>query len=146
MQSREKHMLQLAFIVAAVVFGCLGFVKFVFWQSNRISPEFFSAARTAYHLVRECDDRVSEVSAPSVACVKKAQDSLALLRETAKTHHERMEYAELDVYLTVVNDCHRDWQVPAESPPAKTCHEQLALFRDGADKLFKNSTIDATQQ
>jgi hypothetical protein len=121
-------------------------VQFVFWRSNRISPEFLSIARTTHRLVRQCDDRVAEVDASFIACVKKAQGSVARLRETAKTHHERMEYAELDVYLSVVNDCHRDWRLPAESPAAKTCHEQLVLYRDGADKLFKSSTTDTTQK
>ena len=130
-------------LAGAIVLGCLGFVQFAFWRSNRISSEFLSAARTAYRSIRECDDRVSGDNASFSACVRKAQNSLALLRERAKTHHERIEYSELGAYLRVLNDCHRDRLLPADLPAAKTCHEQLILFRDGADKLFKSGTSDS---
>src|SRR5258708_3965576 len=90
-------------VIADLVFGCIGFVEFVFWRSNRISPEFLSAAQTAYRSIRECDDRISEEGTSFVACIQKAQDSVVLLKEIAKTMHEGREYAQVHGYLNAVN-------------------------------------------
>jgi hypothetical protein len=124
------------YVIAGLLVGCVGFVEFVFWRSNRISPEFLSAAHSAYRSIHECD-QISEEGTTFIPCIQKAQDSVALLGPIAKTMHERREYATLHGYLNAVNDC-RVWRLSTESPDAKVCHEQLVLVRNATDKLFKN--------
>ena len=117
--------------------GCVGFVQFVFWRANQISPAFLSASRTAYRSIRECNDRIPEENPYFVACIKKARNAVEVLQNTAVTQRERMEYANLHGYLVQLDDCHRDWRSSDKSADAEARYEQLVRIRNHMEKSYK---------
>src|SRR6266478_221194 len=124
-------------VVIAVLFVCIGWVKFAFWQSNRISPQFQEASESAYHMIQECDSNIAQEESSFPICVKKTKDALALLKKIATTQGERLKYAVLNGYLDAVRDCRRDWELSDLSTEAKERQEQLVRFRrDLANRGF----------
>jgi hypothetical protein len=122
---------------SVLLIGCVGFVQFVLWRANQISPASLSANRTAYRSIRECDDRFLEENPHFVACIKKARDAVEVVQNTARTQRERMEYANLHGYLIQVGNCHRDWRSSDKSADAEARHEQLVRIRNHMEKSYK---------
>src|SRR5258706_1866894 len=121
-------------ILFSVPIGCVGFVRFVLWRSNQISPAFLSASQTAYRSIRECDDRIPDENPYFVTCLKKARDEVEVVQKTAITQREGIEYALLHGYLMQVDTCHRDWLSSDKSADAEARHEQLVRIRNHMEK------------
>jgi hypothetical protein len=126
-------------VAAAVLLVCAGWVKLTLWQSNRISPQFLSVARSTYRSIRECDDRISEEGSAFPACITKAENAVASLPGLAITQRERMEYAFLLGYLMEVRDGRRDWELSDVSTDAKERHKQLFRFRLRLEKTYQTN-------
>jgi len=124
-------------ILAALLFGCLAWVQLAFWQMNRISPQFRFAAEYAYHLVRDCEERISAEGASFLACTNKAEDAVRSLSKLAVTRHEAIEYAQLHGYLIQVRECREDWESANNSPEAGERRKQLVRFRHTLEEWFK---------
>ncbi|SRR5258708_22201959 len=124
-------------ILFSIPIGCVGFVQFVFWRSNQISPAFLSASQTAYRSIRECDDRIPDENPYFVACIKKARDKVEVVHKTAITQREGIEYALLHAYLIQVDDCHQDWLSSDKSADAEARHERLVRIRNDMEKSHK---------
>lgn len=124
-------------VCSTLLISCVGFVRFVFWRSNQISPAFLLASHTAYRSVRECGDKIPEGNPSFVACAERAQDAIAVLQTTAVTQRERLEYANLHGYLGAVEDCHRDWQSVGRSADSKARHAMLVWYRNDLEKFYK---------
>jgi len=124
-------------VFVGVLLTCAGWVKLTFWQSNRISPQFLSAGRSAYRSIRECDDRISEGSAVFLACITKAENEIVSLSHLPITQRERMEYGALRSYLTETRACRRDWEMSDISVDALARHQILVDLRVRLGKTYE---------
>src|SRR5258707_13439101 len=136
---RLSNRVRILIILLALPVVCVGFIRFALWRSNQISPAFLSAGQAAYRSIRECDDTISEEDLYFVPCIKKASDMVEVVRKTAITQREGLEYAFLHGYVNQVDDCHRDRRSSDESTDAKARLEQLALIRNHMDRIYKYS-------
>jgi|ERR1700722_6828713 len=124
-------------VFVGVLLTCAGWVKLAFWQSNRISPQFLSAGRSAYRSIRECDDRISESSAVFLACITKAENEIVSLSHLPITQREHMEYGALRSYLNEARACRRDWEMSDISVEAVARHQILVDLRVRLGKTYE---------
>jgi hypothetical protein len=122
---------------AAILLLCVGWVKLTFWRSNRISPQFLSAGRSAYRSIRECDDRISGDASVFLACITKAENEIVSLSHLPITQREHMEYAALRYYLTETRECRRDWEMSDISADAVARHQILVDLRLRLGKTYE---------
>ena len=116
--------------------GCVLCAEFVFWQANKISPQFQSISRSAYRSIRECYNRVTEVDSFS-RCLDTAQSLVVGVGQSAKTRHERMQYADLHSFVNAVDEYHRELLSAVDPQRPLQTQEQLAKFCDRLDKIFE---------
>lgn len=66
---------------ASFLLACVGAALFelMIWNMNRISPDYLSAGRSAYHLVRSCEARISDEASRFDECIQNADRSVLSL-------------------------------------------------------------------
>lgn len=130
-----------AFMIV-VLSVCTVWILFTLWQSNRISIQFGTLSRLAYRSVRECHYKVGEEDFLFSKCYETAQMLVIRVGQSAKTQHERRQYADLHNFLTDVREYHQKLLGSADPSQVRESGDNLNRFRDRLDQMFKNASED----
>jgi hypothetical protein len=121
---------------------CAVWILFTVWQSNRISAQFGTLSRLAYRSVRECHDRVGEEDFLFSKCYETGQLLVIRVGQSAKTQHERRQYADLHSFLIDVREYHQKLLGSADPSQVRESGDNLNRFRDRLDQIFKSHSED----
>jgi len=128
-----RILIAIAFLVGtvAVIFELL------IWQSNKLSPEFRTAARPAFEAIQQCERYVDQSAFAYGARLENAENNLAMVRPRAKTPGDRRTRYVLEAYLHTVTRCKQDWETHRGSDDLRNNCQEMLSDRAELDKWLK---------
>ena len=130
-----------AFVIVVLSVCAVG-ILFTLWQSNKISVQFGTLSTLAYRSVRECHDKVGEEDFLFFKCYETAQMLDIRVGQSAKTQHERRQYADLHSFLIDVREYHQKLIGSADPTQVRESSRASVLNPSGGHAVLHSSATE----